>query len=347
MDGRLENGRRRIGLTSQLTDNRERKRNKKGTKKERRNDMKTTACKTTHRITDRTQRTNSHRFAICPLSIVLYLALLTGCSNDLDTYSNIAGPAIVTFEAAVTPMTAADAAPSAEGTRAVVDGTFEEDETIGVVDKSIPGVVHCYVYHDGQFVPATDTDAIHWYEGETSKEIAAWRPYPYIPIGIKTHQPHDQRKYDDFDKANILLSRATIDRNTQPVLTFTRNLYTRITVNLCAGKGTSQNDIDQATLKLLNLCTNEITIDDNGNYTASYTPNDILPYERIPATTGYLRTFEAIVRSNALLWSADDTYELIRITIGNRNYSYHKPKGTELFFRLGEHQTYNVTVNSR
>ena len=109
--------------------------------------MKTTACKTTHRITDRTQRTNSHRFAICPLSIVLYLALLTGCSNDLDTYSNIAGPAIVTFEAAVTPMTAADAAPSAEGTRAVVDGTFEEGETIGVVDKSIPGVVHCYVYH--------------------------------------------------------------------------------------------------------------------------------------------------------------------------------------------------------
>ena len=176
--------------------------------------MKTTACKTTHRITDRTQRTNSHRFAICPLSIVLCLALLTGCSNDLDTYSNVAGPAIVTFEAAVTPMTAADAAPSAEGTRAVVDGTFEEGETIGVVDKSIPGVVHCYVYHDGQFVPATDTDAIHWYEGETSKEIAAWRPYPYIPIGIKTHQPHDQRKYDDFDKANILLSRATtVTRN--------------------------------------------------------------------------------------------------------------------------------------
>lgn len=309
--------------------------------------MKTTACKTTHRITDRTQRTNSHRFAICPLSIVLYLALLTGCSNDLDTYSNVAGPAIVTFEAAVTPMTAADAAPSAEGTRAVVDGTFEEGETIGVVDKSIPGVVHCYVYHDGQFVPATDADAIHWNEGETLKVIAAWRPYPYIQLNTITHQPHDQRKYDDFDKANILLSRATIDRNTQPVLTFTRNLYTRITVNLCAGKGTSPNDIDQATLKLLNLCTNEITIDDRGTYTASYTPNDILPYERIPATTSYLRTFEAIVRSNALLWSADDTYELIRITIGNRNYSYHKPKGPELFFRLGEHQTYNVTVNSK
>ena len=53
------------------------------------------------------------------------------------------------------------------------------------------------------------------------------------------------------------------------------------------------------------------------------------------------------MRSNALLWSADDTYELIRITIGNRNYSYHKPKGPELFFRLGEHQTYNVTVNSK
>ncbi|WP_287682451.1 fimbrillin family protein [Bacteroides sp.] len=309
--------------------------------------MKTTACKTTHRITDRTQRTNSHRFAICPLSIVLYLALLTGCSNDLDTYSNVASPAIVTFEAAVTPMTAADAAPSAEGTRAVVDGTFEEGETIGVVDKSIPGVVHCYVYHDGQFVPATDADAIHWNEGETLKVIAAWRPYPYIQLNTITHQPHDQRKYDDFDKANILLSRATIDRNTQPVLTFTRNLYTRITVNLRAGEGTSQNDIGQATLKLLNLCTNEITIDDRGTYTASYTPNDILPYERIPATTSYLRTFEAIVRSDALLWSKDDTYELIRITIGNRNYSYHKPKGTELFFLPGEHQTYNVTVNSK
>lgn len=232
-------------------------------------------------------------------------------------------------------------------TRAVVDGTFEEGETIGVVDKSIPGVVHCYVYHDGQFVPATDADAIHWNEGETLKVIAAWRPYPYIQLNTITHQPHDQRKYDDFDKANILLSRATIDRNTQPVLTFTRNLYTRITVNLRAGEGTSQNDIGQATLKLLNLCTNEITIDDRGTYTASYTPNDILPYERIPATTSYLRTFEAIVRSDALLWSKDDTYELIRITIGNRNYSYHKPKGTELFFLPGEHQTYNVTVNSK
>ena len=308
--------------------------------------MKTTSCKTTHRITDRTQRTNSHRFAICPLSIVLYLALLTGCSNNLDTYSNVAGPAIVTFEAAVTPMTAADAAPSAKGTRAVVDGTFEEGETIGVVDKSIPGVVHCYVYHDGQFVPATDADAIHWHEGETSKAIAAWRPYPYIQLNINTHQPHDQRRNEDFDNANILLSRAEVYRNTQPVLTFTRNLYTRITVNLRAGEGTPQNAIGQATLKLLNLCTNEITIDDYGTYRVSYTPNDILPYERTPATAGYLRTFEAIVRSNTILWSKDNTNEFIRITIGNRNYSYHKPKGTELFFRLGEHQTYNVTVNS-
>lgn len=307
--------------------------------------MKTTACKTTHRITDRTQRTNSHRFAICPLSIVLYLALLTGCSNDLDTYSNVASPAIVTFEAAVTPMTAADAAASAEGTRAVVDGTFEEGETIGIIDRSTPGVVHCYVYHSGQFVPATDTDAIHWHEGETSKEIAAWRPYPYIQLNIKTHQPHDQRKYEDFDKANILLSRAEVYRNTQPVLTFTRNLYTRITVNLRAGEGMSQNAIGQATLKLLNLCTNEITLDNRGAYNASPTPNDILPYERTPATAGYLRTFEAIVKS-ANIWSEDNTNELIRITIGNRDYSYHKPKGTELLFRSGEHQIYNVTVNS-
>ena len=78
-----------------------------------------------------------------------------GCSDGLTEGGAATDGDIVTFSATVAPMT------GDTQTRATVDGTFEEGNTIGVISKG-DTKAKTYVYRSGQFVPATDADAIRW-----------------------------------------------------------------------------------------------------------------------------------------------------------------------------------------
>ena len=131
----------------------------------------------------------------------------------------------------------------------------------------------------------------------------------------------------------------------QTSLLFKHDFNVRITVNLRAGTGISEEALHQATVMLPAFTTSHFIPKSDGDISiiTGSVSNPVSPHERIPATTGYIRTFDAVVVVPLLQY--DPTVELIRIVIGDKNYSYQKKKNESLYFKDNCHYTYNVTVN--
>lgn len=262
-----------------------------------------------------------------------------GCSDGLTEGGAATDGDIVTFSATVAPMT------GDTQTRATVDGTFEEGNTIGVISKG-DTKAKTYVYRSGQFVPATDADAIRWQgTANEQKTLTAW--YPNVKMDEFTDLSADQSSDENFDAANFLGAEEITITRTQTSLLFEHYYNARITVNLRAGTGISETALRQATVKLPAFNMNNYMPNSDGTITidAGSVSGPVYPHERTPATSGYIRTFDAVV--GAIVFEQDKTIELIRITIdGNNGYSY------QMISRLGDptfqdnrHYTYNVTVN--
>lgn len=262
-----------------------------------------------------------------------------GCSDGLTEGGAATDGDIVTFSATVAPMT------GDTQTRATVDGTFEEGNTIGVISKG-DTKAKTYVYRSRQFVPATDADVIRWQgTANEQKTLTAW--YPNVKMDEFTDLSADQSSDENFDAANFLGAEEITITRTQTSLLFEHYYNARITVNLRAGTGISETALRQATVMLPAFKMNNYMPNSDGTITidAGSVSGPVSPHERTPATAGYIRTFDAVV--GAIVFEQDKPIELIRITIdGNNGYSY------QMISRLGDptfqdnrHYTYNVTVN--
>ena len=262
-----------------------------------------------------------------------------GCSDGLTDGGAAADGDIVTFSATVAPMT------GDTQTRATVDGTFEEGNTIGVISKG-DTKAKTYVYRSGQFVPATDADAIRWQgTANEQKTLTAW--YPNVKMDEFTDLSADQSSDENFDAANFLGAEEITITRTQTSLLFEHYYNARITVNLRAGTGISEAALRQATVKLPAFKMNNYMPNSDGIITidAGSVSGPVFPHERTPATAGYIRTFDAVV--GAIVFKQDETIELIQITIdGNNGYSYQMISQLgDPTFQNNRHYTYNVTVN--
>lgn len=287
-------------------------------------------------------------------SALALLALAGGCSNDLHENETNDVPGLLTFSATVAPMAAVDASdamtstPASAATRATVEGNFPDGACIGILVRNEGATAEkVYVYNSStrQFTPATPADAIYWQgtPGET-KSIAAWYPYPYIPLNVFTTLPADQRSDEAFANADFLSCRTDIVRGTPATLTFRHNNSALITVNLSAGTGMSEAALSRATVIFPGFNTNKVRIDKYGLFTIM--DPDIVgvnAHKRTPAASGDMPTFDAIVRK--YVFGVNVTPELIRVTIDDTDYSYHKPAGASFTFKEGYHYTYNVRVN--
>lgn len=287
-------------------------------------------------------------------SALALLALAGGCSNDLHENETNDVPGLLTFSATVAPMAAVDASgamtstPASAATRATVEGNFPDGACIGIfVRKEGATAEKVYVYNSStrQFTPATPADAIYWQgtPGET-KSIAAWYPYPYIPLNVFTTLPADQRSDEAFANADFLSCWTDIVRGTPATLTFLHDSSALITVNLSAGTGMSEAALSRATVTFPSFRTNQLGIENNGIFTIM--PSvlaGVIPHKRTPAASGDMPTFDAIVRKDN--FGVNGTPELIRVTIDGTDYSYHKPAGSPFSVSEGHHYTYNVRVN--
>lgn len=260
-----------------------------------------------------------------------------GCSDGLTEGGAATDGDIVTFSATVAPMT------GDTQTRATVDGTFEEGNTIGVLFKG-DTKAKTYVYRSGQFVPATDADVIRWQGTATEqKTLTAW--YPYVEMDKAFILPIDQSSDENFAAADFLSAKKITITRLQTSLLFKHDFSVRITVNLRAGTGISEAALRQATVMLPAFTTSHFIPKSDGDISiiTGSVSNPVSPHERIPATTGYIRTFDAVVVVPLLQY--EQTVELIRIVIGSKEYSYQKKKNESLRFQENRHYTYNVTVN--
>lgn len=266
-----------------------------------------------------------------------------GCSDGLTEGGAATNGDIVTFSATVAPMT------GDTQTRATVDGTFEEGNTIGVISKG-DTKAKTYVYRSGQFVPATDADAIRWQgTANEQKTLTAW--YPNVKTDKFTDLSADQRSDENFDAANFLGAEEITITRTQTSLLFEHYYNVRITVNLRAGTGISEAALRQATVMLpaFNMNNYMPNSDRTISIAAGNVSGPVFPHERTPATAGYIRTFDAVVGVIKFQYDVIQStpIELIRITIdGNKDYSYRKIlQQGDLTFQDNCHYTYNVTVN--
>ncbi len=267
-----------------------------------------------------------------------------GCSDGLAEGGAATDGDIVTFSATVAPMT------GDTQTRATVDGTFEEGNTIGVLSKG-DTKAKTYVYRSGQFVPATDADATRWQgTANEQKTLTAW--YPNVEMDKAFFLPINQSSDENFAAADFLYTEIITITRTQTSLLFKRINNARITVNLRAGTGISKAALSLATVKLLAFNTNKYSLNSDGTISinAGSVSGPVYPHERTPATAGYIRTFDVVVEAITFQYDKQpDPIELIRITIDdNKDYSYRKILSSEnpfLYFKENRHYTYNVTVN--
>ena len=260
-----------------------------------------------------------------------------GCSDGLTEGGAATDGDIVTFSATVALMT------GDTQTHATVDGTFEEGNTIGVLFKG-DTKAKTYVYRSGQFVPATDADAIRWQgTANEQKTLTAW--YPYVEMNKAFILPIGQSSDENFAAADFLSAKKITITRLQTSLLFKRDFSVRITVNLRAGTGISEEALRQATVMLPAFTTSRFIPKSDGDISiiTGSVSTPVSPHERIPATAGYIRTFDAVVAVPLLQY--EQTVELIRIVIGSKEYSYQKKKNESLRFQENRHYTYNVTVN--
>lgn len=275
--------------------------------------------------------------------IATALALLTaagGCSDDL-TSGDTAGSSILTFGATIAPMT------GDTPTRATVEGNFPDGARIGVFVRNGGATTEkVYVYNSStrQFIPATPTDAIHW-QGTPDERIniTAWYPYPYIPLGVFTAQPADQRSDEAFANADFLICTTHIVRGTPATLTFRHYRSALITVNLSAGTGMNEAALSRATVTLPSFKTNRVSIDQGVVFAETSVSTGVNAHKRTPSASGDMPAFDAIVQKKDFY--VGETPELIRVTIDGTDYSYHKPAEVSSTFKEGYHYTYNVRVN--
>lgn len=275
--------------------------------------------------------------------IATALALLTaagGCSDDL-TSGDTAGSSILTFGATIAPMT------GATPTRATVEGNFPDGARIGVFVRNGGATTEkVYVYNSStrQFIPATPADAVHW-QGTPDETISitAWYPYPYIPLGVFTALPADQRSDEAFANADFLICYADIVRDTPATLTFQHCHSALITVNLSAGTGISEAALSRATVTLPSCATDQVSIDRGLVMLMNPVSTGVNAHKRTPSASGDMPAFDAIVRK--YIFEVGETSELIRVTIDGTDYSYYKPVEASFAFEEGYHYTYNVRVN--
>ena len=226
-----------------------------------------------------------------------------GCSDGLTEGDAAADSDIVTFSATVAPMT------GDTQTRATVDGTFEEGNTIGVISKG-DTKAKTYVYRSGQFVPATDADVIRWQDtANEQKTLTAW--YPYVEMNKAFILPIDQSSDENFAAADFLSAKKITITRLQTSLLFKRDFSVRITVNLRAGTGISEEALRQATVMLPAFTTSRFIPKSDGDISiiTGSVSTPVSPHERIPATAGYIRTFDAVVAVPLLQY--EQTVELI------------------------------------
>ena len=259
------------------------------------------------------RRHNLRLWLATAIAMTATLAALTGCSADNDPQIAAGEDGTsVTFGATIDHREAHgnDKAPAS---RAITDGTFDDDDRILV---HMDGKLKAFVYrtaqgfvHDGTVsASGIDTTPAEWEAGETQKDVLAYGPamailysdnsgYDYRCMAVKDQSNGDNYKYSDYVYAAQTLHRS------HPALTF-RHGMARIVVRLRPGDSLKDEDVAGATVLLGNEnLLMAADIDPQTGTLTAYVPTEegylppqtITPHRCADTPTGFVAAYEALL----------------------------------------------------
>ena len=304
------------------------------------------------------RRHNLRLWLATAIAMTATLAALTGCSADNDPQIAAGEDGTsVTFGATIDHREAHgnDKAPAS---RAITDGTFDDDDRILV---HMDGKLKAFVYrtaqgfvHDGTVsASGIDTTPAEWEAGETQKDVLAYGPamailysdnsgYDYRCMAVKDQSNGDNYKYSDDVYAAQTLHRS------HPALTF-RHGMARIVVRLRPGDSLKDEDVAGATVLLGNEnLLMAADIDPQTGTLTAYVPTEegylppqtITPHRCADTPTGFVAAYEALLPPQDV---SGKTFIRVRLSDG-REREYVAESGSLL--EGGHEYVYNATVEA-
>lgn len=304
------------------------------------------------------RRHNLRLWLATAIAMTATLAALTGCSADNDPQIAAGEDGTsVTFGATIDHREAHgnDKAPAS---RAITDGTFDDDDRILV---HMDGKLKAFVYrtaqgfvHDGTVsASGIDTTPAEWEAGETQKDVLAYGPamailysdnsgYDYRCMAVKDQSNGDNYKYSDYVYAAQTLHRS------HPALTF-RHGMARIVVRLRPGDSLKDEDVAGATVLLGNEnLLMAADIDPQTGTLTAYVPTEegylppqtITPHRCADTPTGFVAAYEALLPPQDV---SGKTFIRVRLSDG-REREYVAESGSLL--EGGHEYVYNATVEA-
>lgn len=294
--------------------------------------------------------------AMLTITLTAMLAALTGCSADNDPQIAAGEDGTsVTFGATIDHREAHgnDKAPAS---RAITDGTFDDDDQILV---HMDGKLKAFVYrtaqgfvHDGKVLgPNIDPTPAEWEAGETQKDVLAYGPTPMILFSNNLGYDYqcavnkDQSSDDNYKNSDYIYTAQTLHRS-NPALTF-RHGMARIVVRLRPGGSLKDEDVAGATVLLGNE--NLFMVADihpkTGTLTAyvstggsELAPQTITPHRCADTPAGFVEAYEALLPPQDVTGKA-----FIRVCLPNgKEREYVAESGSLL--EGGHEYVYNATV---
>ena len=294
--------------------------------------------------------------AMLTIALTAMLAALTGCSADNDPQIAAGEDGTsVTFGATIDHREAHgnDKAPAS---RAITDGTFDDDDRILV---HMDGKRKAFVYrtaqgfvHDGKVLgPNIDPTPAEWEAGETQKDVLAYGPTQMILFSNNLGYDYqcavnkDQSSDDNYKNSDYVYAAQTLHRS-NPALTF-RHGMARIVVRLRSGGSLKDEDVAGATVLLGNENLFMVAdIDPQTGTLTAYVPADenelppqtITPHRCADTPAGFVEAYEALLPPQDVSGKA-----FIRVRLPNgKEREYVAESGSLL--EGGHEYVYNATV---
>lgn len=284
-------------------------------------------------------------------SALLCLTLFASCSADDDNTALPEGEYPMTFATAMEGLTQ---------TRATTDNTWAGNEKIAV---QVGGEVKQYTPKtSGQKATLTGVDAantFYWQKADETKQVSAW----YCGDGStaagqanatqlpETWTVKTDQSGDGYAESDLLYAKPQdiAYSDSDKKLTF-NHLPAKVVINLTKGNGLTDENIRNATVRILSQAITSGKIDKSTGIMAQATATgsgstEITPNVLADSPKGYQKSVQAIVVPQQVAMGT----KFIKVTIDKgtddeRDYYYAPETADKANFTCGKLYTYNITV---
>lgn len=285
----------------------------------------------------------------CTLTSVLLLA--AACTQD-----ELSGGKGETLPEGKYPMTFATTVEGVTVTRATTDNTWAGGEEVAVqVGTANPKKYTAST--DGKLSAATNETPFYW-ESTSDIDVSAWYPYtatkPTTFIVKKDQSGTVQSGTDGYQASDLIyVASQKVTYSGSKALTF-KHLPVKVTVHVKAGDGVTADEVEDATVTIVNQATESGAITEGTTSTDATTGGtNTADWSVAQVTSGDIDITPKVIICPAdcqksvqalLVPQQMKGVRFIKVTAGGNDYYYTPEKETDANLQAGQQYTYTITV---